>query len=116
MNDETTGYLDLLGFEEALTALTAATEPADVALVVQTIRESYSTLFVQAEVALKETEAVNEKYIKTIKALGELSARLSTAPVVAAAAAEEGKGEGKGEDEDEGEEEVDEEDYAEAFI
>ena len=114
MNDETNEYLDLLGFEEALTALTNATEPADVALVVQTIRESYSTLFVQAEIALKETEAVNEKYIKTIKALGELSARLSTAPVVAAAEAEA----------EEGEEEVDEEtfevededDYAEAFI
>ena len=115
MNDETSQYLDLLGFEEALTTLTNATEPADVALIVQTIRESYSTLFVQAEVALKETEAANEKYIKTIKALGELSARLSTAPVVAATEAEE-KVEEEEVDEETFEGLEDEESYADAFL
>lgn len=116
MNEETRQYLDLLGFEDALTSLTNATDPADVALIVQTIRESYSSLFVQAEAALKETEVANEKYIKTIKALGELSARLSTAPVVASEVVED-KVEEVVEDVEETLDDLeDEEDYAEAFI
>lgn len=70
---------DLVKFESNLEKLANEEDPTNKALIVQDLRESYSTLYTTSKEAVLNEAEIKEKYFRTLEALNVLSSKLAVA-------------------------------------